>query len=187
MNLDQKDKMIISKYAQNPGISQQRIAKEMGLSKPVVATRVRKLKEMGAIKTQTGINPVKMGLYMAKVEISTTQPQLILQMFSNCPYFSNGFTLSGRHNLCLFLVSEDITTLEAWVTYHLRSLDSVIDLSFNMIIDTIKDIIIPPVQLPEDSDIPSCSDNSMCEECPYLKSKRCPGCPAMGKNDRWFR
>jgi len=187
MKLDKKDKMIITKYAQKPGISQDRIAREIGLSQPSVAMRVRKLKEKGAIETITGINPIKMGLYLAKVEIKTTESHLILDMFRDCPYFANGFTLSGRYNLCLLLVSENISTLDAWVTQHIRSLESVTDLSFNLIIDAAKDIVIPSIQIPENTEVPPCGDATLCGKCPYFISKRCLGCPAMGLNDRWLR
>ena len=62
MKIDKKDRVIISMYAENPDTSQEEIAKVINLSQPSVAMRIKKLKENGAIETQTGINPLKMGL-----------------------------------------------------------------------------------------------------------------------------
>ena len=56
MKLDEKDRIIISMYADNPHIVQEEIGFAIGLSQPSVAVRVRKLKENGAIETQTGVN-----------------------------------------------------------------------------------------------------------------------------------
>ncbi|HOO04786.1 MAG TPA: winged helix-turn-helix transcriptional regulator, partial [Methanomassiliicoccales archaeon] len=94
MRLDAKDRIIISMYAEDPDVSQESIAKRVGLSQPSVAARIAKLKEGGALASQFGIDPLRMGLYLAKVDISSTRPDEILGMFRGCPYFANGFTIS---------------------------------------------------------------------------------------------
>ena len=186
MKIDRKDKTIISMFAQNPGISQEEIAKKVGLSQPSVAVRIRKLRESGALETQSGINPLKMGLYMAKVDITSNNTAELLDMFGNCPYVANGFSVSGKYNLCLFLVSENISALEAFVNYHIRSFNSVTDLSFNLIIDAEKDVIVPMNLTHSDSDVPPCGDATMCAKCPYFKAKKCLGCPATGEHKGWL-
>ena len=45
MKIDQKDRIIISLFAENPNISQDEIAKKINLSQPSVAIRIKKLKE----------------------------------------------------------------------------------------------------------------------------------------------
>ena len=125
MKLDEKDRIIISLFANHSNISQEEIARQINLSQPSVAIRIKKLKENGALETQTGIYPLKMGLYMAKVDISSNDPTAILDMFKNCPYFANGFSISGKNNLCLFFISENIATLEAIVNGHIRPNQSV--------------------------------------------------------------
>ena len=73
MKIDKKDRKIITMYAKNSDVSQEEIARQISLSQPSVAMRIKKLKDNGALQTQTGINPLKMGLYMAKVDISTNK------------------------------------------------------------------------------------------------------------------
>ncbi|UCG69442.1 MAG: Lrp/AsnC family transcriptional regulator [Thermoplasmata archaeon] len=166
MKLDTKDRTIISMYAKNPNVSQEEIAKEIKLSQPSVAMRIKKLRESGAIETQTGINPLKMGLYVAKVDISSNNPMEILGMFKNCPYFANGFSISGKHNLSLFFVSESIATLEAIINGHVRPNKSVTDVDFNIVIATEKDFIVPSVLTPEKSEDPPSGSRIKCRNCP---------------------
>jgi len=175
MKLDDKDKAIITMFAEDPYASQENIGKRISLSQPSVAARIAKLKESGALAMQQGINPMKMGLYLAKVDISSTRPDEILSMFRNCPYFANGFTISGKSNLCLIFHSESITTLESIVNGHIRPNSSVTDVDFNIVITTVRDFIVPSVMVFEHSDHPPCRD------CPSFKAFKCMGCPVTGQ------
>ena len=181
MRLDSKDKIIISMYAEDPYVSQESIAKKVNLSQPSVAARIAKLKEGGALASQLGINPLKMGLYLAKVDISSTRPDEILGMFRGCPYFANGFTISGKNNLCLLFFSESIATLESIVNGHIRSNPSVSDVDFNIVITSERDYIVPSVMSFEHRDRPPCGIGIQCYDCPSFKSVKCMGCPVTGQ------
>jgi DNA-binding Lrp family transcriptional regulator len=186
MKIDDKDRMIISLYSSNPDISQEEIAKAIKLSQPSVAIRIKKLKESGALEFQTGINPLKMGLYMAKVDISSTDPKELLNMFRNCPYFANGFSISGKSNLCLFFISENISTLEAIVNGHIRPNKSVSDVDFNIVINTEREFIVPTILTPEITDNPPCGIMLNCTNCQSYEEGKCMGCPATGEYQGWF-
>jgi DNA-binding Lrp family transcriptional regulator len=186
MKLDDKDRMIISLYANNPDISQDEIARKIKLSQPSVAIRIKKLRENGALEFQTGINPLKMGLYMAKVDISSTNPKDLLTMFKNCPYFANGFSISGKSNLCLFFISENISTLEAIVNGHIRPNESVNDVDFNIVINTEREFIVPTILTPEVTDSPPCKVLTNCKECDSYQENKCMGCPATSDYQGWF-
>lgn len=186
MKLDKKDRVIISMFAKDPDVSQEEIARNIKLSQPSVAMRIKKLKENGAIETQTGINPLQMGLYMAKVDISSNNPSEILGMFKNCPYFANGFSISGKNNLCLFFVSESIATLEAIVNGHIRPNKSVTEVDFNIVIATEKDFIVPTLLTLEKSEKPPCGVLVECSNCQSYKDEKCLGCPATGVYEGWF-
>jgi DNA-binding Lrp family transcriptional regulator len=186
MKIDDKDRMIISLYSGNPDISQEEIAKTIKLSQPSVAIRIKKLKESGALEFQTGINPLKMGLYMAKVDISSTRPKDILDMFKNCPYFANGFSISGKNNLCLFFISENISTLEAIVNGHIRPNDSISEVDFNIVINTERDFIVPTILTPEITETPPCGILNNCKECQSFEEGKCMGCPATKDYRGWF-
>jgi DNA-binding Lrp family transcriptional regulator len=181
VRLDDKDKIIVSMYSADPGVSQDSIAKVLKLSQPSVAVRVARLKESGALETNVGVNPLKMGLYLAKVDLASTRPTEILDMFVGCPYFANGFSVSGRHNLCLFFFSESVTTLEAIVNGHIRSHPSVSDVDFDIVIASVKDFIIPVTLKPEHSSTPPCGIGLKCSACPAFKGRRCMGCPVTGE------
>jgi DNA-binding Lrp family transcriptional regulator len=186
MKLDDKDRQIVTLVAIDPDISQEEIASQIGLSQPSVAMRVRKLKDAGALEKQIGISPFKMDLYVAKVDVSTNNTAKILDMFKGCPYFANGFTVSGRNNLSLFFLSEKISTLEAIVNNHIRSHDSVKDVDFNIVIGSEKDFVVPTVLTPELSELPPCGLKIRCKDCQSFHDKRCTGCPATGEYQGWF-
>jgi len=186
MKLDKKDRVIISMFAKNPNVSQEEIAGSINLSQPSVAMRIKKLKENGALETQIGINPLKMGLYMAKVDISSNNPSEILGMFKNCPYFANGFSISGKHNLCLLFVSESIATLEAIVNGHIRPNKSVTDVDFNIVIASEKDFIVPSILTPKITETPPCGVLIQCKNCQSYREEKCLGCPATGVYKGWF-
>jgi Lrp/AsnC family transcriptional regulator, leucine-responsive regulatory protein len=181
VRLDDKDKIIVSMYSADPDVSQDSIAKVLKLSQPSVAARVARLKGSGALETNAGVNPLKMGLYLAKVDLASTRPNDILDMFVGCPYFANGFSVSGRHNLCLFFFSESVTTLEAIVNGHIRSDPSVSDVDFDIVIASVKDFIIPVTLRPEHSSTPPCGIGLKCSACPAFKGRRCMGCPVTGE------
>lgn len=183
MNLDHKDKVIVSMYARNPHVSQEEIAGVIGLSQPSVATRIRKLKEMGALETHTGINPLKMGMYMAKVDVVSTDPFKVMKMLKDCPFFANGFTLSGKHNLCMYFISDDIGRLESMVNNHIRPHESVSDVNFNIVISSEKELVIPLHLANADSTERTCGVLMKCEDCSYFLSKKCSGCPLEEKGD----
>jgi DNA-binding Lrp family transcriptional regulator len=179
--LDDKDKIIVSMYSADPTVSQDAIAKVVGLSQPSVAARVARLREGGALATSSGVNPLKMGLYLAKVDLTSSRPSDILDMFVGCPYFANGFSVSGRHNLCLFFFSESVTTLEAIVNGHIRSDPTVSDVDFDIVIASVKDFIIPVTLKPEHSHSPPCGVELRCSDCPSFKGRKCMGCPVTGE------
>jgi DNA-binding Lrp family transcriptional regulator len=184
--LDDKDKVIISMYSADPSVSQDAIARVVNISQPSVAARVARLRANGALGTTTGVNPLKMGLYLAKVDLTSSQPSSILEMFEGCPYFANGFSVSGRHNLCLFFFSESVTTLEAIVNGHIRSDPSVSDVDFDIVIASVKDFIIPVALKPEHSSAPPCGITLRCSNCTSFKGKKCMGCPVTGEYQGTF-
>ena len=173
-------------YAKDPSVSQDEIARNIELSQPSVAIRIKKLKESGALEMQTGINPLKMGLYMGKVDISSNNPNEILNMFKDCPYFANGFSVSGKNNLCLFFISENIATLEAIVNGHIRPNKSVSEVDFNIVINTERDYILPIILTPDITDSPPCGISINCKDCSSFNEKKCMGCPVTGQYQGWF-
>ncbi|MHA1606324.1 MAG: Lrp/AsnC family transcriptional regulator [Candidatus Freyarchaeota archaeon] len=179
--LDEKDKAIITILSEDPDASQESIAERIGLSQPSVAVRIRKLRSAGVISKLIGVNPSKMGVYIAKVEVTTRNPIGLLETFKNCPYFMNGFIVSGRTNVCMLFLGENIETIETIVDAHIRPNEDVQSVEFNIIISSVKDFIAPIRMRFEKTDKPPCGSKILCKDCSYFKKNKCLGCPAIGQ------
>lgn len=177
LDLDRRDREILSLLERNPEMSQNDMAEKLGISQPSVSARVHKLKQKGALSHVVGMNLKKVSLYMAKVDVIASNTSSILDIFKDCPYFLNGLIVSGKHNLCLFFVGEDIATLEAIVDGHLRSNPVVKGAEVSIVITTMKDLVLPVKMNFDISSTPPCGYGCNCRECPHHVSNRCLGCP----------
>ena len=173
MQIDSKDKMILSLLARDPHLSQGEIAKKVGLAQPSVAVRIEKLKRNHIMQTQIGINPLKVGLTIAKVDISTNDPASFLEMFVHCPHFINGYTVSGNYNVCLFFISDNFKALESLVNCHIRSSEAVKYVSFNLITDAKKNFIVPIKFINKTNDGPQCGTEKICIGCKNFIAENC--------------
>jgi len=181
LDLDDKDRVIISLLKEKPDISQSEIAEKVNISQPSVGVRLRKLKKKGAVSFLIGMNFRKVGLYLAKVDLTAKNTAQVLDNFRGCPYFLNGLIVSGKNNLCLFLVGEDISTLEAIVDRHLRSNSNVSNVVMNVLITSSDDLIFPVSMTFDIEEEPPCGySQGKCENCSYYTTERCLGCPITG-------
>ena len=124
------------------------------------------------------------------IPLPTYTMYLLLSMIRDaCPYLLNGFYVSGEHNLCLFYVSEDISTLESIVDGHLRSNPQVTDANLNIIVSPIKNMVMPLTRDVEKTDTPACGSycTTSCNSCRYYEDDRCMGCPTTNyyKGELW--
>ena len=187
MKMDEKDRAILTLLSEDPGRSQDEVAGEVGISQPSVAARVKKLREMGALESQTGINPFRLGLQIARVDVNATDPAKVLRLFEDCPYFMNGLILSGRDNLSLFFVAERMSTLESIVDGHLRRMPEVKDVEFNIVMRPAKPLIMPArLSWGDRAKKGPCSPKGICAECESFRTGRCAGCPIATKDAEWF-
>ncbi len=174
-DLDDKDRKIISMYEKDPDISQTDIAEEVGLSQPTVGSRIQKLKQRGVIAIAVGMDLRKVGLSIAKVDITTKVSIDIIGQFKGCPYFMNGMIVSGKENMCMFFAAEDIATIEAIVDRHLRSNPSVSTVDMGIVMSPVNEIVMPVKMVLEKGDLSACGAD--CGGCLYYQNDRCLGCP----------
>ena len=179
IKLDTKDKKIISLIHENQNISQEEIAKIVNLSQPSIAIRLKKLKEKGIIDNIIGVNLNKVGVYVAIVMVRTTNTTKILNMFRDCPFFLNGFVVSGEKNLMLLFVGEDLASLESIIDERLRPDEDIQSADFNIIISSIKDFIMPVNMVERPLNKPPCGVEY--KECQAYHENRCFGCPATSR------
>ena len=179
IKLDQKDRKIITYLHDNHEISQEDIAQKVHLSQPSVAIRLKKLKERGIIDIIMGVNLNKVGIYVAIVFVRTTNTTKILNMFHECPFFLNGFVISGKENLILLFAGEDLASLESIIDERLRPDEDVQGADFNIMISSIKDFVIPIKMIERPLKKPPCGIDY--ESCSAYKENRCFGCPATSR------
>lgn len=177
LDLDKRDREILSLLEKHPEMSQNDIAEKLKISQPSVSARIHKLKQKGALSHVVGMNLKKVNLYMAKVDVIASNTSSILDIFKDCPYFLNGLIVSGKHNLCLFFVGEDIATLEAIVDGHLRNNPLVRSAEVSIVITPLKDLILPVKMSFDTSNVPPCGHGYNCKDCVHHISDRCLGCP----------
>jgi DNA-binding Lrp family transcriptional regulator len=158
-------------------MSQSDMAEKLKISQPSISARIHKLKKKGALAHVVGMNLKKVDLYMAKVDVVANNTSSVLDIFKDCPYFLNGLIVSGRNNLCLFFVGEDISTLEAIVDGHLRGNPLVKSAELSIVITTMKDFVMPIKMNFEFSSMPPCGNGCNCKDCSHHISNRCLGCP----------
>ncbi len=184
-DIDEKDRMILELLEKDPEISQNEIAKVVGLSQPSVGSRIKKLKEMGIISHSYGINIKKAGLYIMKVDIKCRRPKKLITKFSRCPYFLNAFIVTGDRNLTMLFIGEELTTLEAIVDKHIRSDPEVYNVDSGIVVRAEKDTVVPVKMYVEKSESSPC--NSNCSGCEFWKLELCLGCPVTGhyKGKMW--
>ncbi|MCX9084706.1 MAG: Lrp/AsnC family transcriptional regulator [Candidatus Methanoperedens sp.] len=177
LDLDKRDREILSLLEQCPEMSQSEMAEKLKISQPSISARIHKLKKKGALSHIVGMNLKKVDLYMAKVDVVANNTSSVLDIFKDCPYFLNGLIVSGRNNLCLFFVGEDISTLEAIVDGHLRGNPLVKSAELSIVISTMKDFVMPIKMNFDYSNTPPCGNGCNCKECSHHISNRCLGCP----------
>lgn len=175
VNLDEKYKKIIALLQENPSISQNEIAKKINLSQPAVGARIKKLRETGLLSYAIGINPEKVGLHFARLDISTQGDNRFISALGKCPYVLNTISVDGERNLSVFFGSEDFSTLES-VKSRIIECNGIKNEQFNIILKSEKDIVLP-LKLVEKGDKSFCSMQLSCEKCRYYENGKCIGCP----------
>ena len=105
--------------------------------------RIRKLEDAGVLHFQAGINIKETELYLSRCEISTSNPEKIIEMARNCPYMINVFRLSGEWNISLLLASLKLEDLDKIVNTHLRNDKEVQKMKMEVITDISENYVIP--------------------------------------------
>lgn len=177
-NLDEIDRKILEMLKNNPEISQKEIAKFVALSQPSVGARIRKMKKLGILNHTYGIDLSNSGLYIFKVNLKCKKPEELMKKFENCPFFLNGFVITGNNNLTIMLFGEDIISLQAIIDKHFRPSPYVLDIDLGIIIRGTRRIIVPISINVTPSDKSPCGSD--CGRCEYYQNKTCLGCPVTG-------
>jgi DNA-binding Lrp family transcriptional regulator len=174
--LDEKDKKILSLICQDPGVSQAEISKQLKISQPAVSARMRKLENKGALAHMVGTDVKKAQLFLAKLDVATNHVEQFLKSLDECPLYLNSFLTSGKNNLTVLLVGENIRSIMSCVDSHLRQNPLVKDTEFDLIITPVRPFIVPIKPSLEKKEMTPCGAD--CGSCALYGSDRCLGCPS---------
>jgi len=169
LKLDDIDRQIITLVQEDPNLTHTQIAERINRSQPTVGMRIKKLEKSGILQFQPGINFKKVELFLATVELNSSNPEEIMEMATYCPFMLNAFRLSGEHNICILLASSKLDKLDAIVNYHFRKNPEVSSVSMEIVTDIAKDFILP---IDFDSEHHEPNEEVGCgEKCKYKLAK----------------
>jgi DNA-binding Lrp family transcriptional regulator len=176
--LDDTDKKILSFLSQDPEVSQSELSKQLKISQPAVSARIRRLEEDGTLAHIVGIDVKKAQLFLAKLDVATNHVDQFLKSLDECPLYLNGFLTSGKNNLTVLLLGENIRSIMSCVDSHLRQNPLVKDMEFDLIVTPVRPFVVPIKRSVEKRDLTPCGAD--CGSCALYASDRCLGCPATG-------
>lgn len=170
LKLDDIDRQIITLVQEDPNLTHTQIAERINRSQPTVGMRIKKLEKSGILQFQPGINFKKVELFLATVELNSSNPEEIMEMAACCPFMLNAFRLSGEHNICILLASSKLDKLDAIVNYHFRKNPEISSVSLEVVTDIAKDFILP---IDFDSEHHEPNEEVGCgEKCKWLLYKK---------------
>jgi DNA-binding Lrp family transcriptional regulator len=169
LGLDAKDTRILSLFARNPHISQSELGKALSISQPSVNARLQKLKDKGLLATLRGVDFKKTEMVMARVDFIASSAENILKHLQHCSFFVNGFMMSGRRNVSVFIVGHTLKKIETIIDKHLRGHEDVNDIAMDVIVSATKPFVCP-IDLEREAH-ESCQNPKSCEECELVNLK----------------
>ena len=166
--LDKTNRIIVRKLQENPELSQTELAKAVSMSQSSIALRLQKIFGSGLIRDPININYKKLGLSMARIDVTAKDAHAVLDWARRCPLCVNGSRTLDRTNLSLYFVSEDLESLNWIIDSHLRKIDGITDISCQMITSWAWDDALH-MRLDLDTereDAPPCGITPFCPKCP---------------------
>lgn len=164
LGIDDKDLKLINLFMLDPNISQVTLSKKLGITQPSVNVRLRKLRAKGILSSVTGIDFEKTDMHLVRVDFVSDKPKLVLKKLQCCSFFVNGFIMSGTRNVSILIVGPDLKTVDNIINVHLRSDKSVVDITTNVVVSSIKPFI-------GTINLESKCSNQKCEKCNLGKIK----------------
>ena len=149
--IDEQDRIILVRLAEDARISWAEIAQELGLSPPAVAERVKRLKHRGLIRGfHAVLDPPSLGLGLtAFVAVTLTHPrnrETFLKMVRKQGEVKEAHHLAGEDDYLLKVHCRDTSHLEHFLTNTLKSVAGVQRTRTSIVLGTAKELptVVPP-------------------------------------------
>lgn len=168
LGLDDKDVKIISMFMKNPEVSQNEIAAELQLSQPSINVRTQKLKKKGVLNTEIGISFEKTSLFLSRVDFTSNNANIMLKELKKCPFFVNGFVMSGKNNVSVYLVNEDLRKIDEVINKHIRNNEQASDINVSMVVSSANDFLFKLDLEQEIDEKDKCYKLDSCQSCEFL-------------------
>lgn len=180
--MDEIDKLIVSKLREDGRITLSSLGKIVGLSHVSVRARLRNLLKKGLIEISAGLNLEVLGIKTAVVFVETESFERLGELaktFKDCPRLVFMSTLMGAHNLVAVVTAEDPATLESMVigACSLRSQRGIRRSDVH-----IGESLVYPSHLPirlvvnRETEVAPC--RIRCDQCERYRNDKCLACPA---------
>ncbi|MHA1731762.1 MAG: Lrp/AsnC family transcriptional regulator [Promethearchaeota archaeon] len=142
--LDRRDKEIVTYLQAEPLLTEEELARRLGLTPEVVGARITKLLRANLLEKSYGVSFRKTGLFMARVDFYASNPEQIMEQFRNCPFGVNLFKMSGELNFSLLVAGVNMRQVEGIVDACLRTNPKVQNIKTHYIMNSVRDF---PVKL----------------------------------------
>ena len=161
--------------SQDPRVSQSELSNRLKISQPAVSARMNKLEKEAVLTHIVGTDVKKTTLFLAKLDILTDNVEEILKFLDKCPLYFNSFLTSGRFNMTVLLIGENIRSIMSCVDSHLRKNLPIKNLEFDLIVTPARSLIVPIKPNMEKKNVNTCGVD--CSKCALYTHDRCLGCP----------
>lgn len=173
---DSIDRRILQILSEHPEMSQAELSGYLKISQPAVSARMHKLEQKGNLAWLVGIDVMKAQLFLAKLDVATSHVEQFLSSLEGCPLYLNSFLTSGKNNLTVLLMGENIRSIMSCVDSHLRQNPLVLGMEFDLIITPVRPFIVPMKLGVEKKETTPCG--ASCKGCALYAADRCLGCPS---------
>jgi len=167
LGIDERDAKIISWYMKDPFISQSEISKRLKLSQPSINVRIQKLIKKGILKFNVGMDFNSSNLFLARVDFTSKNPNETLESLKMCSFFVNGFIMSGKNNVSVFIINEDLRKIDEIINGHIRADPNVSDINVSVVVSSSRDFIFN-ISLSHEATPEACYRLNGCQDCQRL-------------------
>lgn len=144
--LDETDLAILRSLIKNARITISKMSQDIDVPDATISNRLKKL-EHDVIKRYTVLlDPDKLGLEMTAIIIIQTETEkhgLVKMEISKLDEVSEVYSVSGEYDLLIKLWAHDIDELNQLINSKIRSIDGVEDLTEMIVMERVKEEMIP--------------------------------------------
>jgi Lrp/AsnC family transcriptional regulator, regulator for asnA, asnC and gidA len=146
--MDEIDSEIIRSLIRNSRITLSQMSKEISVPDATISNRLKKL-EKNVIKQYTLIlNPDEIGLTVTAIIIIQTESEKhenVKNELSKLKEVSEVYSVSGEYDILIKLWAHSIEELNELMNSKIRSIDGVEDLTEMIVMERVKEGVIPPI------------------------------------------